>query len=228
MSKKYKSTITSIDNPIEGVYTLTIEPSTGKFRFSPGQFLHIAIDADYDGVSQWPESRCFSVQTSPEEEQLKITYSVRGEFTRRMAVELNVGSQIWVKLPYGDLFEQDHSLEKTVFISGGTGITPFLSLFTDSSFSAYLNPVLYAGFRDETMHVYKPELQRALNINAGLRVNTLFQDKDGILNIEKILNENQHDASYFISGPPVMIKTFKHYLIEQGVPVMNILTDDWE
>lgn len=228
MSRKYKSTITSIDNPIEGVYTLTIEPKAGKFRFSPGQFLHIAIDADYDGISQWPESRCFSVQTSPEEAQLKITYSVRGEFTRRMAVELNVGSQIWIKLPYGDLFEQDHSHEKAVFISGGTGITPYLSLFTDSSFSTYINPVLYAGFRDETMHVYKSELLRAKEINPGLRVNTLFQDKDSILNIEKILTENQHDASYFISGPPVMIKSFKQYLIEQGVSGVNILTDDWE
>lgn len=29
-------------------------------------FLHLALD-DYGGVGQWPESRCFSIQSSPEE-----------------------------------------------------------------------------------------------------------------------------------------------------------------
>ena len=228
MQKKYNSIITRIENPIEGVYTLTIEPNSGKFKFSPGQFLHIAIDENYDGVSQWPESRCFSIQTSPEDVKLKITYSVRGEFTHRMAKELKPGSNIWVKLPYGDLFEQDHSVKNTVFISGGTGITPYLSLFTDSSFTQYRNPILYAGFRNESMHIYKSELQKAKEINAGLKVHTLFQDKDGVLNIERILDENKRDAFFFISGPPIMIKTFKQILIEQGVPVGNVLTDDWE
>lgn len=226
--RKYKSTVIAIESPSDGIYTLTLASGKGKYRYNPGQFLHIAIDSDYDGSSQWPESRCFSIQTSPDDEFLKITYSVKGTFTQQMAQRIQVGCSVWLKLPYGDLFEQDHSFENTIFISGGTGITPFLSLFTDSSFEKYRNPVLYAGFRDKTMHVYNPELQKAKAINTGLAINTIFQNRDGILDIKKILAENSLNSSYFISGPPAMIKNFKNYLIKEGVPSNNVLTDDWE
>jgi ferredoxin-NADP reductase len=229
MVRKYKSIIRKIENQIEGVYTLTIEPLSGKFRFAPGQFLHLSIDSDYDGVSQWPESRCFSIQTSPDSsDSLKITYSVKGTYTRLMADKLQEGSEVWVKMPYGELFEKEHSKKNTVFISGGTGITPFLSLFTDSSFAEYFNPVLYAGFRFESLNLYEEELRQAKMINPSLSSHLVYEDKSGILNIEKILNNTSKDSSFFISGPPVMIKVFRRYLIQNRVPESNVLTDDWE
>lgn len=225
--KKYKAQIIAIENEIEGVYTLTFEGDK-RFKYTPGQFLHIAIDSDYDGSGQWPESRCFSVQSSPEEKHLKITYAVKGEFTSEMEKLLKVGSEVWLKMPYGDLFDLDHNKKNTVFISGGTGITPFLSLFNDSSFKEYENPVLYAGFRTAEYNLYNEELAKALEINPNLKINNIFQDKKGILDIKKIFSENGNNASYFISGPPVMINTFKISLLEDGVAPKNILTDDWE
>jgi ferredoxin-NADP reductase len=228
MVKKYRSEIVKIENPIEGVYTLTLQSETGKFRFSPGQFLHIAIDKDYDGFSQWPDSRCFSVQTSPAEDQLKITYSVKGSFTSQMAEVLKEGEEVWVKLPYGDLFDQPHNKQKTVFISGGTGITPYLSLFTDRAFNNYQSPILYAGFRNQELNLYREEIAKAQTINPALAVRFIYQDINGILNIEKILQENDTEATYFISGPPAMISTFKKYLLDNGVNLQNVLTDDWE
>lgn len=226
--KKYKARIVSIENNIEGVYTLTFSADGKKFRYSPGQFLHIAIDAEYDGSGQWPESRCFSIQTSPEEEYLKITYAVKGEFTKKMERELKVGGDVWLKMPYGELFELGHDTNNTVFISGGTGITPYLSLFTDSSFANYKNPVLYAGYRNQGFNIYKNELEKALVINPEFKIYNVYEDRDGILNIEKIYKENGKTPSYFISGPPAMIKDLKFALLTYGVVREMVLTDDWE
>ena len=226
--KKYKARIETIESNIKGVYTLTFSTEEKKFRYSPGQFLHIAIDAEYDGSGQWPESRCFSMQTSPEEEYLKITYAVKGDFTKRMEKELTVGKEVWLKMPYGELFELGHYTNNTVFISGGTGITPYLSLFTDSSFTEYKNPVLYAGYRNQGFNIYKNELEKALVINPEFKIFNVYEDRDGILNIEKIYKENGKTPSYFISGPPVMIKLFKQRLITFGVPETKIFTDEWE
>lgn len=225
--KKYRANIIAIENEIEGVYTLVFTGDK-KFKYAPGQFLHIAIDNDYDGSGQWPESRCFSVQSSPDEENLKITYAVKGDFTSEMEKRLKLGSEVWLKMPYGELFDLEHNKKNTVFISGGTGITPFLSLFNDSSFKNYENPVLYAGFRTEEFYLYDEELKRALEINPNLKINNIFQDSKGILDIKKIFEENGKDASYFISGPPVMINNFKEALLEYGVAPADILTDDWE
>ena len=226
--KKYKAKVEKIENEIEGVYTLTFTCDDRKFRYSPGQFLHIAIDNDYDGSGQWPESRCFSMQTSPEDEYLKITYAVKGDFTKKMEKELKVGSEVWLKMPYGELFDLGHNSDNTVFISGGTGITPYLSLFTDSKFANYKNPVLYAGYRSEKFNIYDKDLSKASFINSEMKVHNVYEDIDGKLNIDKIFKENGFSSSYFISGPPIMIKLFKQALLSFGVSENIIFTDEWE
>jgi len=59
-------------------------------------------------------------------------------------------------------------------------------------------------------------------------VKYFYENIDGIINIQSIIDENGSASNYFISGPPTMIKTFKNALVEKGVPVGNVLTDDWE
>ena len=137
--KKYAAKVVSIQNSIEGVYTLEFESLGKPFKYDAGQFLHLAID-EYDPSMQWPDSRCFSMQSAPAEDVIRITYAAKGQFTNRMKQLLEVGKEVTLKLPYGDLFSQEHNKTNTVFIAGGTGITPYLSLFTDQSFVVYEAP----------------------------------------------------------------------------------------
>jgi len=225
--KKYQAKISAIHNTIDGVYTVELESLGKAFKYEPGQFLHLALD-EYDPSGQWPESRCFSIQSAPGEALIKITYAVKGQFTMRMQKELAPGKEVTLKLPYGDLFSQGHLKKNTVFISGGTGITPYLSLFTDSGFSSYERPVLYAGFRNKEMNLYTDQINAACKINASLEVHYIYQDQTGILDIEKILDASDKKTSFFISGPPLMIKSFKDYLSRQGMRADQIKTDDWE
>ncbi|MEI7898226.1 MAG: FAD-dependent oxidoreductase [bacterium] len=225
--KKYQAEVISLKNTIDGVYTIEFRSLAKPFIYSPGQFLHLAID-EYDPAAQWPDSRCFSMQSSPDEEMIKITYAVKGRFTARMQQELKPGSEVTLKLPYGDLFTQPHNKTNTVFIAGGTGITPFLSLFNHSSFAEYKNPILYAGFRNHNMNLYKSELEIAQRINAQFNFIPIFEDNEGILDISKIYQSSKSESSFFISGPPAMIKSFKRYLISSGINVNQVLTDDWE
>lgn len=241
LAKKYKSQVISIRNPFEGIYTVEFTPERGKYKYSPGQFLHIALDEDYDGSSQWPDSRCFSMQSNPNEETIKITYAVKGEFTQQMEQQLKEGSKVWLKLPYGDLFTQTHNKTNTVFIAGGTGITPFLSLFTHESFNEYTNPHIYLGFRSKDYNIYHDELERMTTIreifpnscnsnecNSSKFVKSSYENSDGLIDIHSIYSENGSTRDYFISGPPLMIKAFKQSLITNGVPANQVLTDDWE
>lgn len=241
LAKKYPSKIVSIENPFKGIYTIAFKSLARPYKYLPGQFLHIALDPDYDGSSQWPDSRCFSMQSNPNEETIRITYSVKGDFTHEMEKQLKVGSEVWLKLPYGDLFTQPHNKINTVFIAGGTGITPLLSLFTHESFSEYINPKIYLGFRTKDHNIYQDELDRMNQIRAirpnscnsyecnSLKfVKSYNEDKDGIINIKSIAEENSIESNYFISGPPAMIKSFKRTLVAKGVPANNVLTDEWE
>ena len=108
LAKKYLSKVVELTNPIDGIYTVSFQSQGRQYKYKPGQFLHLSIDSQYDGIGQWPESRCFSMQSSPGELNLKITYSVKGAYTGLMEKSLGVGSDVWLKMPYGDLFQQQH------------------------------------------------------------------------------------------------------------------------
>lgn len=225
MVRKQEAEVVNISQEIEGIYKLELKSLGKPFVYLPGQFLHLAIDA-YDPSNNWPESRCFSMQSSPQEETIRITYTITGSYTKRMADELKIGSKVMLKLPFGDLFSKEHHKYKSVFIAGGTGITPFLSLFTDPSFKDYTNPRIYLGFRSKEYNIYNEELNHLSNLSKYVKF--FYQDIDGIIDINQIFRENSVDSSYFISGPQMMIKTFKKSLMNLGVTENNILTDDWE
>lgn len=221
--KKYLSQVDAIQNPFPGIYTLVLSSLGKPFKFFPGQFLHLAIDSEYDGIGQWPDSRCFSIQSSPDEQTIKITYSAKGNFTKKMEQHLQPKSKVWLKLPYGNLFTQPHHKENCVFIAGGTGITPFLSLFNHSSFNEYINPSIYLGFKSPEFNIYQEELKLLKE-----RTSIFYENEVGQIDRTKIFENHGANSCYFISGPPMMIKSFKEFLLEQNVPATHLLTDDWE
>jgi ferredoxin-NADP reductase len=227
MVKKYRTIVSAIEHSLPDVYTLTLTLQDGKFRYKPGQFLHLTLD-EYDPSQQWPESRCFSIQTNPDEEYLKITFSVKGLYTKRMAQELAVGKFVWVKLPYGELFSTTMPERQNIFIAGGTGVTPYLSLFTHRCFVQYKSPVLYFGARSEQYNIYKKEFEQAQSINSTFQIHTYYEDIAGLLDIKNILQRHNGQCIFYLSGPPVMIKNLKNYLTSKSVPEGNIKTDEWE
>ncbi|MCR4417190.1 MAG: FAD-dependent oxidoreductase [Ignavibacteria bacterium] len=222
--KKYRAKVVEIKKHFDDLITLSLI-SEKKFIYLPGQFLHLALD-DYDGIGEWPESRCFSIQSSPDEKELKITFSVKGNYTKRMREEIQLNKFVWLKLPYGDMFQRNYLKENCVFIAGGTGVTPFLSLFNHNSFYEFQKPKIYLGFRNKNYNVFEIELGNIKNYNYEMKI--FYEDLHGNLNIESIFRENPQSKTYFISGPPLMIKNFKNFLINIGINQNCIITDDWE
>jgi len=225
--RKYKAEVISIVNPIQNIFTIELRSGSGTFKYNPGQFLHLALD-EYDPSSGWPESRCYSIQTPPSDTNIKITFSVKGKFTARMAEELKPRKIIDIKLPYGELFLEENLKDDVVFIAGGTGITPFLSLFNDPSFADYKDPFLYLGVRERSYNIYTKSLELAKEINSGLKIDIRYQETDGILDIENIYKKSKLNSTYFISGPQAMISSFRAIMISLGVAKAKIKSDDWE
>lgn len=225
--KKYYVEVVDIQNPLKGIYVISFKSLLKPFTYLPGQFLHVTLD-EYNPSRPWPESRCFSMQTNQDDEILKITYTVKGSFTERMERELEIGKCYWLKMPFGEIFYKGHNTENCVFIAGGTGITPFLSLFTSKEFCAYLSPVLYFGLRTEEYNIYESSFEKARKVNNSFGYNILFDDSAEQLDIKNIFEKHGTTSTYFLSGPPLMIKSFKEALLSFGVNDRDILTDDWE
>lgn len=225
--RKYKARVVEVQQRLADVYTVRLESESGRFRYSPGQFLHLALD-EYDPSRAWPESRCFSMQTSPDQDLIAVTFTTKGQFTERMANELTAGRSVWLKMPYGDLFTRPHSRDNCVFLAGGTGVTPFLSLFADESFAEYKNPRLYLGVRSKEYHIFDREICDAGKLNPTFRSKVVYQDSEGMINIDRVIEESDRHGAFFVSGPPVMVSSFKSVLSSRGIADANIRADEWE
>jgi len=225
--KKYPAEVMEIQNPVDTLYVLKLRSKGRPFKFLPGQFLHLSLD-EYDPSNSWPESRCYSIQGQDRSGSIILTFSIKGRFTSRIAKELTIGKTLWLKMPYGSLFQDIPDKSGCVFIAGGTGITPFLSLFTHESFKLFQKPTLYAGFRSAEYNIYGTYLSDAKIINPEFESRIFYEDLEGMLDIESIFQKQPEGATYFLSGPPVMIKNFRNFLVENGVNTERIRTDEWE
>jgi len=124
---KIKAVVSEAVHHTGSVASYRFAPQGRVPKFHAGQFLHLALD-DYHPDAPWPESRVFSIASSPakRQEELSVTLSVKGRFTERIIQTLEKGSECWLKLPYGEfLFPPDRHL---TLVAGGVGITPYLSL----------------------------------------------------------------------------------------------------
>jgi ferredoxin-NADP reductase len=237
-AQKLRCQVTRLIDHGEHVYTVDLCPERPAPRFRPGQFLHLALD-EYDPSGFWPESRVFSIASSPaERERLRISYSVQGRFTARMERELAEGSRVWVKLPYGEFVIEDSS--DVVLFAGGTGITAFTAflngltpVFGHSVFLAY-------GVRNSNLLLYKEMLdQRAAEVPQFRRCYFVEQPdaksaqlgaKEGRLSVDAIWPTlpNPAAATFYLSGPPLMLKVLALDLHQRGIAPEAIRSDAWE
>lgn len=209
--------------------------------FTPGQFLHLAIDP-YSPGAHWPESRVFSIASSPTERQrLRVTISRQGHFTARMFDELRVGSQTWLKLPYGSFCPSADTAGRMVLLAGGSGITPFISYLEWAAVSRPDVAVdLHYGARTANLLIYRSILERCQASGMrNLRVRYYVEQAKpedatetlivGRLNAQDTWHglDAPEQCRFYLSGPKAMIDGFRKCLLELGAAEEAVLSDDW-
>ncbi|HNX35651.1 MAG TPA: FAD-dependent oxidoreductase [Kiritimatiellia bacterium] len=230
---KVKALVTRVVKHTPSVVSYQFAPQGRVPKFHAGQFLHLTLD-DYQPDSPWPESRVFSIASSPAERasELAVTISVKGRYTERIFNTLEESSACWLKLPYGEfLFPSDRHL---VLIAGGVGITPFLSLFKqmleDKSSQAVS---LCYGVRAAEHYLFGDLLSRCEAELPNFAKTVYCEDgtlpgHKGILDIAEIYVSAPEGALFYLSGPPAMINVFRKRLGDFGVTGDRVRVDDWE
>jgi ferredoxin-NADP reductase len=212
----------------EHVYTVELVPAIAVPQFKPGQFLHLAIDP-FDGAGFWPESRVFSIASSPRvRDRLAITYAVKGAFTTRMEREMVVGGSVWAKLPYGE-FVIDAAKDAVLF-AGGTGVTAFTAFLQSLPHDLASRVLLFYGARTADLFVYRSLVEARAREVSSLACTFVSEATQGRLGVDRAWPRiaSLPEPVFYLSGPPPMLGALTKQLLGRGVSPERIRIDAWE
>lgn len=233
----YEYKVIEIGKITPSVVLLTLEGRDTGFAFEAGQYaaLHFKSNGRPSPV------RCFSIVSSPQEQnRLQFAFRITGDYSYRLS-QLKPNDKVYVQGPFGDFsvnLQYDRSL---VFMAGGIGITPFLSMLTNLTRLRLNIPImLLYSCRDENDVPFADQLIRLQRQNPKLNIifalgkqpaSTRFANSNvitGKINEEvmaKVCGQVATDTTYFLCGPPKFMDSLSAALSHQGVHEDRIVTE---
>ena len=222
--EKHSFTLAEV-NRLERATEVVLKPQGRMFSFEPGQFAFITIDA-----AGFREAHPFTIASGAREDDLRFAIRVLGDFTRRVRDDLTAGADVDVEGPYGR-FNPLEGSPKQVWIAGGIGITPFLSVVRTMSPGHGRTVQLYYCVRTAKEALFFSELeQRAASLD-GVTITRLDSDAGGRISADLInddLGGALGDWSYYCCGPKSMVEGVSDGLKKHGVPGRCIHREEFE
>jgi propane monooxygenase reductase subunit len=233
----YDEEILQSGTPIRTVTTRVeaVEPLTGDIRrlvlrpdepleFKPGQYVDIHIPGA-DG-----EHRSFSMaNTEPDVLEFMIKLYPGGRFSGLLDGEIKPGDELTVTGPYGVFTLRQSSPRRLLFIGGGAGMAPILSLLRSlSQAGAEREATYYYGARTEADLFH---IQELAGLPCGF-VPACSEDSNGwagefglITDVVDRLEGDIAEVDAYVCGPPPMVEAAIALLEARGVPEAHIYFD---
>jgi len=233
------------DKPYRIVEMLKETPNVTLFRlesedkaeleFESGMFIMLTYK---DGATGEKTTRAYSVASAPSQAFLEFYISmVHGKMTSHLETA-KVGDVYYVTGPYGQFKFLPGENKKVLFLAGGTGVAPFVSMLREIKHLSSGNDVIMLySIRYPNEMIRKDELTGLANqLGVKLIVTvTRPQEGDGWTGqtghidaemIKKYAPDFGERAPY-ICGPLAFSKALKDSLISLGVSEEKIKADVW-
>ncbi|MBI2549965.1 FAD-dependent oxidoreductase [Candidatus Woesearchaeota archaeon] len=218
------------------VFGLTLPEGSG-FSFVPGQFVMVSLPglADANGRKI---AKAYSIASSPSQSdllELCIVSYPAGALSPKL-FQKNIGDEVVVTGPYGVFQLKQPVLPGTVFIAGGTGIAPLMSMLRSLYSEGYDHQLqLFYSVGEPKLFLFKEELlSYEKNSNLQLVVSTSnhnesWQWEKGRVTetFPKHAAEISKDAQFYICGPPIMVTDTVKMLEQLGFKKENIHKEQW-
>jgi propane monooxygenase reductase component len=195
------------------------------FVFKPGQYVDIRIPGDGE------HHRSFSMaNTNAGELEFMIKLYPGGRFSGLLADgTVKPGDELDVTGPYGVFTLRASSPRRLLFIGGGAGMAPILSLLRSlSETGSEREATYYYGARTEADLFHLSELAAL----PGVFVPALSEDSNGwngetglITDVVDRLEGDISEVDAYVCGPPPMVEAAIALLERRGVPEAHIYFD---
>jgi len=199
------------------------------FVYKPGQAVTLFL---FDPPPE-PNSRqrIFSLVSAPFEAELAVATRMReGSAFKRALRSLPSGATLELKGPRGIMTLHEDRSRAAVFIAGGIGITPFMSMLRQSVHDRLDHRLLLlCSNRRQEDTPFFAELQDLERQSGNFRLLARMTDLDGFID-EAAVKRFVGDAPapiYYLAGPPAMVQAMKGLLRGAGVSEADVRSEQF-
>lgn len=214
---KFKYKISNLKLLNKDIVEIEMKPEKNKMNFFPGQFAFFSFKSK--GIS--PESHPFSMASAPFENNLRIIAKNFGDYTNELK-NLKVGEGVSIDGPYGNFTYKKTNNENQVWVAGGIGLTPFLSM--SQNLESDYNVHFFYSVKELAEAVHTKELEDIFFKNPNFKFNLWITKDKGYITGETIAKmcNGVLDKDIFICGPSVFMKSLKDQFVSLGVDIKKI------
>ena len=209
------------DNTLEMVFQ-----KPRGFHFSPGQYVVLSLNNPKTTNIDLP-LRSLSITSHPDENVLRFAMRLSESSFSKSCSQMEIEDTVTIYGPIGN-FILDKQYENIVFIAGGIGITPIVSLIKELEKRKHRGRVLlFYSNRNEVSAAYHVLFQ---NISlTTFKYVPVYTETQGRIKEDLLVQELQNlsDFNYFLVGTSGFINSLQQILITNGVSVSNIKKDDF-
>jgi len=234
----YLSTLLGRTEVAEGTMAFQFEKPR-DFGFKVGQYIDLTLSSSQAGSSNGL-THTFSIASSPSDEEILVMTRMRSTVFKQALSKLPLGSGVKIEGPMGPFSLHNNTSRPAVFLAGGIGIAPFLSMLSHATSEKLRHPIILfyanryledAAFIDKLWNLeranprfrFVPILTRMANNNGG------WKGKTGHISAELLLTQVGivRGPIYYIAGPPTMVAATRRTLAEVGVDGDDIRTEEF-
>ena len=192
-----------------GSATLTLAPNGNWTGFEAGQ--HVMVSVEIDGRRH---TRCYSMANSAATDRGRIELTVKahpgGRVSRFLVEEARPGLVVSLSPPRGSFVLPARRPERVVLVSGGSGITPVMSILRTLCDEGYTGPVTFLHYaEDPACHPYRLALGALAAAFPNVTVRTAYRlvpeagDHQGLFSEGHLAEADPRwaDAEAYACGP---------------------------
>lgn len=211
--------------------------------FKPGQYLSVRLFLPELNLLQ---PRQYSISNAPNGEYYRISVKreaghpvhADGMISNRLHDHITEGDIVELSAPSGNFYLNEAEERDVVFISGGVGQTPLMSMLESLiSKGSTVRKTWIHGCRDTNVHAFREQLKNYEATHAQLDSHYFYDVADqagqngiyqGWVDLARVKSLNdQRDANFYICGPAPFITLHYRNLIEGGIPKEQIFYEEF-
>jgi predicted ferric reductase len=197
-------------------------------KFKPGQFAWLTIHSSPFAIKEHPFSFSSSAMAT---DRVELAIKELGDFTATVKT-IRPGTRAYLDGPYGAFSIDQEVAPGYVFIAGGVGITPVMSMLRTLADRHDRRPLLlmYGSktWEEVTFREELEELKQRLNLRVVHVIEKAPDDWDGesgFMNaamLARHLPEDRMEHEFFVCGPVPMMNAVEQGLERLGIPIENV------